>query len=552
MGYRTSRIVIRKSGKHKAFYRITMENMLHARAVYNTALFHIRNLFTGLKKSEDKITENEMDVIRRVCEAIDEINEKRSRSGKKAYNYSTPDAPWLSDYLWLSVMNRILKKELPRPETFYSKLEQTTIRSACRAMKSFTVSLSDYSKHPDKYPGRPKLPHYIKADTFTLDYDSQMVQSMGEGRKHRLKLSAIEPCIKTGKKKFSDIVSVRLSYRHGEIIANICVRDNADASISDSAYAVNTSAKSNVRMNIKATGNIKAEGNAHTKTSPAPDEDTVSVSNRVLMLTLYHDRIAGVIEAYGLNNDADSNLNGNRNRNSNSNSYPDPDRMLGIDPGVKNFLTVCPGYGDTPFIIRSGKLKSMNRYYNKRKAELQCKLKKKHDRYTSHRLHRLESRRENFLYNYFHQTARLVVNYALRERVSTIVIGRNKGWKQNVNMRKKENQRFVYIPFARFFKVLEDKAVREGIKVVFTEESYTSKACCLTRDPIPDYDKDRHVPKGTFHGRREKRGLYVCEDGRKMNADVNGGANIIRKYNENGLQEDLTYLTGPVKVVRVA
>jgi len=127
--------------------------MRHAKAVYNTTLFHIRNLFTGLKKDESVRSENEREVISRVFAAIGEINVRRLAKGRTAYALPTADAPYLSDYLWLSVMNRILKQSLPRPKSFYSKLEQMTVRSACRAMKSFTASISDYSKHPEKYLG---------------------------------------------------------------------------------------------------------------------------------------------------------------------------------------------------------------------------------------------------------------------------------------------------------------------------------------------------------------------------------------------------------------
>ena len=506
MGYRTSRIVIRSGGKHRAFYQITRENMRHAKAVYNTTLFHIRNLYTGLNKDEGERTKNENEVIARVCAAIADVNSKRILKGEAPYALPTPQKPWLPGYLWTSVMNRILKEFLPRPETFYSKLEQTTVQQACADMTSFLASLKKYRKHPEQYLGRPRLPHYIKTDTFTLNYDCQMAECCGEGRHHRLKLKAVPSVLKIGKKRFENIVSVRLAYRHGEIVASVCVKEIAKKDPADTAIE-----------KIQASNLSAAQKRCLTE--------------RVLRLKCYRDRLAAYIEAQ---------------------RAPLPDRMLGIDPGVQNFLTVCPGFGSEPFLIRGGRLKAANQYYNKKRAALQCQLKKDHDRYTSHRLDRLEAHRDNFLYNYFHQTACLVVDYALRERAGTIVIGRNKGWKQKVEMGRKENQRFVYIPFARFFEVLEDKATRAGIQVVYTEESYTSRACSLTRDPLPAYGAQKEVPNSLFHGRRPKRGLYVCEDGRKLNADVNGAANILRKYSETGLQEDLSYLTGPVRVLKVA
>jgi putative transposase len=72
---------------------------------------------------------------------------------------------------------------------------------------------------------------------------------------------------------------------------------------------------------------------------------------------------------------------------------------------------------------------------------------------------------------------------------------------------------------------IEYKAAAVGIKVVYTEESYTSKASFLDRDPL---DGSR------ISGKRVHRGLYQASDGRLINADVNGSCNIGRKVLESG------------------
>ncbi|WP_415843596.1 hypothetical protein, partial [Vreelandella rituensis] len=58
--------------------------------------------------------------------------------------------------------------------------------------------------------------------------------------------------------------------------------------------------------------------------------------------------------------------------------------------------------------------------------------------------------------------------------------------------------------------------------------SYTSKASALDLDAMPVYEKGQ-TEKYRFSGRRVKRGLYRASQGRLINADVNGSANIMRK-----------------------
>ncbi|GHO51566.1 hypothetical protein KSB_00410 [Ktedonobacter robiniae] len=51
----------------------------------------------------------------------------------------------------------------------------------------------------------------------------------------------------------------------------------------------------------------------------------------------------------------------------------------------------------------------------------------------------------------------------------------------------------------------------------------------LDLDLLPVRDPYNKNEKHTFSGKRVMRGLYHASDGRKINADVNGAGNIIRK-----------------------
>jgi len=126
-----------------------------------------------------------------------------------------------------------------------------------------------------------------------------------------------------------------------------------------------------------------------------------------------------------------------------------------------------------------------------------------------------------------HTASRRIIDTLVKEGIGLLVIGKNRYWKQDVEMGKKKNQQFVQIPHARFIGMLTYKAELVGIKVIIREESYTSKASFLDLDPIPTYER---ALAGThqFSGSRSGR-WYRSQHGRRMHSDTNGSYNILRK-----------------------
>lgn len=118
----------------------------------------------------------------------------------------------------------------------------------------------------------------------------------------------------------------------------------------------------------------------------------------------------------------------------------------------------------------------------------------------------------------------MIVELCQKYKVGTIIIGKNDGWKQEMNLGKKTNQNFQYVPFYRLMEKIKYKAALAGVRVVFTEEAYTSKASFLDRDALPAYG----AVEPEFSGRRVKRGLYKSST-KPIHADVNGSLNIGRK-----------------------
>jgi len=203
-----------------------------------------------------------------------------------------------------------------------------------------------------------------------------------------------------------------------------------------------------------------------------------------------------------------------------------PAYYAGIDIGINNLATVAsnaPGW--KPVIVNGRPVKSINQFYNKRRAELQKKLSKTG---STKRMERMTNKRNRRIDHYLHTASRYIIDLLVQEGIGVLVIGKSDGWKNEIEMGKRNNQNFVQIPHARFISMLTYKAELVGICVQITEESYTSKASFLDRDPLP-VRKPNDDTKHTFSGKRVERGLYRASNGRYINADMNGAGNIIRK-----------------------
>ncbi len=207
--------------------------------------------------------------------------------------------------------------------------------------------------------------------------------------------------------------------------------------------------------------------------------------------------------------------------------YKTNTNYVGIDLGLNNLATIG-GNKIAPTIINGRPLKSINQFYNKKLSKLKsrqdlCKNKTVNKK----KIQTLTNKRNNKINDFIHKSSRVLVNQLVSKGVSTLVIGKNTSMKQDINMGKKNNQNFVELPLFKFADLLKYKCELEGIKVIFNEESYTSKCSFFDNDYIPTFGKDDE--KLNPSGKRIKRGLYVTKNMIKINADVNGSYNIMKK-----------------------
>lgn len=198
---------------------------------------------------------------------------------------------------------------------------------------------------------------------------------------------------------------------------------------------------------------------------------------------------------------------------------------IGVDIGVKNLMAVTINDNSFSYVINGKPLISMNQFFNKKKAELQSKLEicNKGSK-SSHRLDKLYLKRKHKIDNYLHCVSKQFLDWCVLNKIETIVIGHNKQWKQNCNLGRKNNQKFVSIPFNDLIKQIVYKSeYYKNLKVKIVEESYTSKTDHLAFEEMRNHE--------TYKGERVKRGLFKSSIGKTLNADINGAIGILRKAN---------------------
>ncbi|WP_373479555.1 RNA-guided endonuclease InsQ/TnpB family protein [Geminocystis sp.] len=223
------------------------------------------------------------------------------------------------------------------------------------------------------------------------------------------------------------------------------------------------------------------------------------------------------------------------------------DNALSVDFGINNLAT-CVSTNGASFIIDGRRLKSYNQWYNKENTRLQSIKDKQGIKGLTKRQVQLLLKRGNQVRDYLNKTAKYIVDNCLRLDIGTLIVGVNKGWKQEANIGRRNNQNFVQIPHYSLREKLKALCENYGIQYIEQEESYTSKASALDNDDIPTYNPDIST-KYTFSGKRIKRGLYRSKDGTVTNSDSNGAWNIGRKSKHKGFsQVSSGLLTSPLRI----
>ena len=213
--------------------------------------------------------------------------------------------------------------------------------------------------------------------------------------------------------------------------------------------------------------------------------------------------------------------------------------IAAIDLGVSNLATITSDDSNiNPIIINGRALKSTNHYYNKQLATIN-KEYLKHNIHTGRKLRKLNMKRQFKVNDFMHKASRRIVDFCINHNIGTLYIGLNRGWKQETDMSKQSNQNFVQIPYGSLIQKIQYKCEEIGINVICVNEAYTSKCSFLDNESIEKHD--------SYLGKRTKRGLFISSNKKKLNADINGSLNILRKASNKEIKVS-NKIFNPIKI----
>lgn len=211
-------------------------------------------------------------------------------------------------------------------------------------------------------------------------------------------------------------------------------------------------------------------------------------------------------------------------------------KVAAIDIGLTDLATVTFSEQHDPILYRSDLVK-INKDFNRLNAKYVSILKKTQNKYTSKRRNRISEKYAGLIEDRLHKISRAIINDLSHRGVSTLVVGKNTGQKINNKLKN-----FVQVPLFRLIEMIKYKAELAGIKFIQVNESYTSGTSFL----------DNELPTKEFYNkeRRKFRGLFISNDLKRINADVNASFQIMKKvYEKFAYDSSVKYANLIVKTI---
>ncbi|WP_411376627.1 RNA-guided endonuclease InsQ/TnpB family protein [Desulfurobacterium thermolithotrophum] len=197
---------------------------------------------------------------------------------------------------------------------------------------------------------------------------------------------------------------------------------------------------------------------------------------------------------------------------------PAGERLAGIDFGIRNFLTLAveTDKGLEVFQFKSRELVKDYKRWNKKIAKYQSILNKNGAK-TSKRLQKLYVKRDRRLKQSINSMLNKVVDICVSRGIKKVYIGDLTGIRENKDFGKLNVLLHNFWIRDYTFKRLKEKLSEAGIGVEPIPEHYTSSRCFKCGNPI----------------KRPHQHYVVCENCGRLNADLNGSINILKRGGKN-------------------
>jgi putative transposase len=560
--------------------RVQLALTHQAKNLYNTGLFLVRQVFSAyeydkasklnLRKNNDDLKPVQIQVIDFFNQQIGRINDKRTlkhpeqcakalTAGKDAPKLKlVPALTPCTETLVASLLDATVLDNVARHwknetgDSVYKRLPgvmaQQVTKKLAENFKSFFVATQRFNANPKDMTGRPRMPSYLgKNERFVLEIPLAQIH----GGFPPLKDKVVPEDYRETSLLPPDVLAAFSDFDVAAVVDVACKKRGWKDYQAQHLRIVpmRNSVKMEVIVRVKNAYPPGSFLDTLTKTHGAQISDLKTQKKRDDWLLQHLQAIQ--IECLP--------------------------RVASMDLGVNNLVTVAYSTGRKAAVHDGGRFEAVLTQMGQqidarisaitpdRAKELQGKknaLSKDNQQlakaehielnsllktvYEDAEYRRLMAKKNRWISDYLHKTSSSLVQQCQERGIEVIVLGRNKGWKQEVEMGRVQNRRFCQVAHATLVTMITYKAQALGMAVVSTEESYTSKTSFVNGDVLESFEEKQtakneaintgiEIPAALKTGYRSSnnRNWFVHKNRddrwKRVHADVNGAFNILRK-----------------------
>ena len=580
----------------KELNKYTLKSNLHTNQleIISTVNQTILNLNAKLKDKYD----SKLNLYHQLKE---EFNQNNNKDNKEEFKEKEPKLIQFNEYsstidskTYYQIINKSLLENVIKTKEninknfidyteVHSHLAQAVVQQVCDEYNYYFKALKEYfiqhnssinNESNNNFTGIPKEPQYkAKQSKITFEISKQRFNNNGTvlliGKNHKLykdyaKKDLVKPEIieKFNSFNLMEVISNDLKDKNIHYLNNVNHYDIVGIRVIPGKYKKLPKIEYIISFNKELNGFYPALIN---KAKEKYNKDFFELKDNLKL---------SVIKDY-FNNDYKKLNNGNEESlNNKSKEIP---YFMGLDLGVVNFAAVSfyTANRDKNYVISGKTLKSrisqLDNRIDKKKKELcietiktiQSKKDKKEQLtrqelnllneyykniYNDELISTTQERKLNITNDYIHKLSKCLIDECIKKNIKVIVVGKNKGWKNEINNGAKNNRDFYNFPHARFIEILKYKGLLKDIVVIEVEESYTSKTSFIDNEELRVYqdkrskdlmnDEEKDLTQGNenqlsknklkLSGKRINR-KFITKNGKIIHADVNGSFNIVRK-----------------------